>query len=111
MRQVRYGCVASFHWACMSMTVRIMLSPKLDVEASNALAEALLEERGANVVLDASEVRHLGAHAIQVLVTAAHGWMRDGKSLKLENLPDEQSVLLTSIGLPPSHFMTMENAG
>ncbi len=92
------------------MTARIELVSKLDTDAADALAEALQEKRGADLVLDAGSVEHFGAHAVQVLVMASHSWAQDGNALTLENLPDEQVEKLTSIGLSPSYFMTVENA-
>jgi chemotaxis protein CheX len=92
------------------MTARIELVSKLDTDASDALAQALIEKRGADLVLDASGVEHMGAHAVQILVIASHSWKQDGNALTLENLPDDQVEQLTSIGLPPSKFMTVENA-
>ncbi len=58
-------------------TWRVRLASTLDMAAARPLAQELLAARGADVVIDASEVRHLGAQCLQVLTSAARTWQAD----------------------------------
>lgn len=56
---------------------RVRLAPALDMAAARPLAHELLAARGADLSIDASEVRHLGAQCLQVLASAALTWQAD----------------------------------
>ena len=53
----------------------------LDLGAAAALKAALLERRGADLRVDASEVQHLGGQCAQVLAAATATWAADGAAL------------------------------
>ena len=56
---------------------RVRLAPTLDMAAARPLAHELTAARGADLLIDASEVRHLGAQCLQVLGSAALTWQAD----------------------------------
>jgi len=58
-----------------SQTLR--LPAVLDILAAAPLAERLLSMRGSDLVLDASEVTHLGGQCLQVLLAASKTWKAD----------------------------------
>ena len=60
----------------------LQLDDKLDVTRAKALAAALLEFRGAPVVVDASAVQHLGAQCAQVLLAARRSWQEAGHAFR-----------------------------
>ena len=79
----------------------IRLAAKLDLKASTELVETLRARRGADLTLDGSEVSHLGAHAVQTLLVAAHTWSRDGHALVCANLTDQALEQLGVLGIDP----------
>lgn len=58
------------------------LDDKLDVTKARSLAAALVERRGAPVVVDASAVQHLGAQCAQVLLSARRSWQDAGHDFR-----------------------------
>ncbi len=81
------------------MSARLELDSRLDLRASEALAEALRERRGADLVIDAGAVDHLGAHALQTLLIAAKSWGDDGYSFRCENLSSAARNQLAVFGV------------
>ncbi len=89
-------------------TEQIRLEGKLDLAASERLAEALRAVRGKPVAIDASGVTTLGAHAVQTLLVGAASWRGDGRSFRLGGLPDAAVDQLRVLGLTPEAFSTEE---
>lgn len=56
----------------------LTLDSMLDVTHAATLAGALLGQRGKDIVVDASDVQHLGAQCGQLLVAARRTWAADG---------------------------------
>jgi chemotaxis protein CheX len=63
------------------MTATIALPPRLDFVAATQLGEDLRRLRGQPVTIDCADVSMLGAAALEVLVSAAGSWRRDGVAL------------------------------
>jgi chemotaxis protein CheX len=63
---------------------RLKLPEVLDLAAAAPLAKSFLSRRGAELAVDASRVRRLGAQCLQVLLAAAATWKADGVRLCLE---------------------------
>ncbi len=61
----------------------VVLAPVLDLPAAGPLAAALLERRGAPLVIDASAVERLGGQCLQVLLAAHATWHCDGKAFRI----------------------------
>lgn len=81
------------------MTGRLDLAPKLDLPASEALAGALRDQRGSDLVVDAAAVTHIGGHALQTLLVAARSWARDQKTFSVENVGPKMSAQLEMLGM------------
>ena len=64
------------------MTV-LPLDPKLDLTKVAALTDTIRSHKGSDLVIDATEVTHLGALGLQVLVSAAKSWRDSGHSLMI----------------------------
>ncbi|WP_415183598.1 STAS domain-containing protein [Phaeovulum sp.] len=56
----------------------LVLEPRLDLSTVGALAASLLAHAGADLLLDAGKVTHLGGLGLQVLLAAADEWRNAG---------------------------------
>lgn len=83
-----------------SLDSAVMLPECLDSAAASAVKDMLLARRGSPLVVDASQVRRVGAQSLQVLIAAARTWQADGQSYRLTNSSAELLDTLTLIGLP-----------
>src|SRR5690606_9934258 len=63
---------------------RLKLSSVLDLNEASTLHGRLMELRGSDIKIDASEVERLGVPCAQVLVAGAHAWHSDKKSFAVE---------------------------
>ena len=61
----------------------VPLPAVLDLSAASSLASALLERRGAAVVLDGAGVERVGGQCLQVLLAACATWRADGKDFAI----------------------------
>lgn len=77
--------------ASNSHTRTIVLPQVLDLRAATPLASEFLASRGDQVVIDASNVEKIGAQCIQVILSAAQTWERDGMLFSLTG-PSEALV-------------------
>jgi chemotaxis protein CheX len=68
---------------------RLQLPEVLDLTAAAPLAQSFLSYRGAELSVDASRVRRVGAQCLQVLLAAAVTWSADGLRLRLEKPTEE----------------------
>lgn len=80
-------------------TKRVRLPSRLDTSAATELKETLTKARGADLTLDADEVRWLGAAAAQVLVAAGAAWRKDGKRLSIAKPTPELANCARLMGL------------
>lgn len=77
----------------------LALDPTLDVTHAATLAGLLLGLRGKNIIVDASEVQHLGAQCAQLLVSAKRTWGTDGQALRFEKPSAEFIENIRLLGL------------
>ena len=79
----------------------LTLDARLDLRAAGPLAQAIIARRGADLVMDAHAVDHLGALAFQVLRAAAKTWAEDGHTLGLAGASAELADQLALLGFTP----------
>lgn len=84
------------------MTAELSLSPRLDLAAARPLAQAILAERGKDLMIDAGKVTHLGGLCLQVLASAAMTWRGDGRALALSPRSGDFDAALAIFGLAPA---------
>jgi chemotaxis protein CheX len=77
----------------------LALDATLDVTHAAPLAGLLLGLRGKDIIIDASEVQHLGAQCGQLLVSAKRTWKTDGHALRLEKASADFVENLRLLGL------------
>ncbi|MBE3639084.1 STAS domain-containing protein [Mangrovicoccus algicola] len=90
------------------MTREIALPARIDHPAVEALYAEVKEARGEDLALDASQVSHLGASGLQLLIAAANSWTRDGHILSLRDPSEKFSEHLQMLGLELSYFSKAE---
>jgi chemotaxis protein histidine kinase CheA/anti-anti-sigma regulatory factor len=78
----------------------LQLAEVLNLSAAAPLAKALTQMRGADAVIDASQVQRAGAQCIQVLLSAASTWSAEGASLRIINRSDDFIACLQLVGIP-----------
>ncbi len=83
---------------------RLDLPSRLDLNAADELAEALEHLRETPLDLDASQVTHLSALCLQVLVAARLQWQQDGTPLRLLEPSDDFTAGLARLGVPTTFF-------
>ena len=83
-----------------SVSECLMLPDCLDASAAFELKEMLQARRGSTLVIDASQVRRVGAQSLQILVASARTWEADGQSYRVTNSSSELLDAITLIGLP-----------
>jgi len=74
------------------------LPETMDRKAVLALQRTLLDQRGADAVLDASQVRRMGGLAIEMLIAARKQWQSDGKTLSIRDASDQFVTALEAVG-------------
>lgn len=82
------------------MDMPFMVLPVRLVDAA-ALAESLLTRRGKSLELRAGQVEQVGTAALQVLLSAAATWRKDGHSLRLAESSPALDIALTTLGIAP----------
>lgn len=82
-----------------------VLPETLDLCAAAPIASHLLEARGNQLRVDASNVRKIGAQCMQVIVSAYLTWERDGLTLTLVNPSKEFVDAFRLAGLDVSKFI------
>jgi len=83
------------------MSEPIKLGAKLDLSAASVLAADLKKCKDPEVVLDLSEVRHLGALCLQVMLAAASSALSEGRKLVCLNASDRVIDQLRVMGMTP----------
>jgi chemotaxis protein CheX len=74
----------------------LQLAEVLDLTVAAPLAQSLISRRGADLTVDASHVRRVGAQCLQVLLSAEATWKADGMRLSLDN-PTEDFLKGTAL--------------
>jgi chemotaxis protein CheX len=88
------------------MSAGMTLASELDIKAAAPLAAGLIAARGADLVLDASQVERVGAQCLQVLLSAAATWGADGQELAIEAPSAAFAEAVRIAGLDLSHVAT-----
>lgn len=83
------------------MSATVQLAPRLDLPAASTLATTLKEHSDGELVLDMSEVKHLGALCLQVILSAATSAVDAGRSVSLINVSDRVIDQLRVMGMTP----------
>lgn len=65
------------------MTTRIEPLEILNAQGAQHLLDAIQQARGNPVTIDFSQIRHLGAQAVQVLLSARKSWADDGHAFEI----------------------------
>ena len=77
----------------------VTLPARLDSASARLLASELAEREDAALVLDATELKMIGAMGAEVLIAAARTWAATGRSLSLDGLPEKIRDDLDLLGL------------
>lgn len=87
-----------------------MLLEVLDIKAALPLAEGLLAQRGAELMIDASRVERLGAQSLQILLSAVSTWHADGLSIEFIEPSESFIQSLELFGIDPESFLNGSHA-
>lgn len=82
------------------------LPETFDRKAVSAFARTLLDHRGADAVLDASEVQRMGTLAVEMLISARKQWQMDGKTLSIRDASDPFLSAIEAVGASVDHIQT-----
>lgn len=92
------------------MAESISLKERLDTAAATDLCEALSNmPASSKVVLDASAVTHFGAQTLQVILSAADTFSKQGGSVTCSGITDRAEGQLAAMGIASSDLMEMSN--
>ena len=91
------------------MTETIRLPERLDLSTIGPLADALRQRIGADLILDAGEVSHIGGLGAQVLLSAAALWRATGQSLTLTGETHDFLAQTAELGVSVADIHVMED--
>ena len=80
------------------MTARLTLPEKLDTSAVPELIASLQAKQGSDLALDGTDLRQIGALAVQTIIVAANDWQDAGHSMTFENVIADVEKQLTLLG-------------
>lgn len=83
------------------MSETIVLAPKLDLSAASELMTILRAQDAAEVEIDMSEVKHLGALCLQVLLAAAKTSRTENRTITITNTSDRVIDQMRVMGMTP----------
>lgn len=83
------------------MSNPVVLTSKLDLSAASGMANTFRENTDAEVVVDFSEVKLLGALCLQVLLSAATSLNAQGRKLQFTNVPERVLEQMRVMGMTP----------
>ncbi|WP_299671906.1 STAS domain-containing protein [uncultured Roseobacter sp.] len=83
------------------MSEPIVLASRLDLPAASALKTQLKAQTEGDLILDLSEVKHLGALCLQVMLAAATTAVAAGRSVSVINATDRVTDQLRVMGMTP----------
>ena len=95
--------------ADMEMQCTVELSPHLGGAAVEALLEQLSSHRGANLVVDASKVKRVGAQCLQVILSASRTWAAEGVGFRIDSPSERFSDVASGLGLDEIQKLSSEN--
>ena len=78
----------------------VLLPEVLDVRAAAPLAGELMDRRGRDLELDASNVRRLGGQCLQVLLAAESCWKAEGLGFRVLSPSSDFNEGLALLGAP-----------
>jgi chemotaxis protein CheX len=78
---------------------RLVLPPKLDRAAALVLARELSGRCGTDIELDARRTAVAGTLAVQVILSAAQTWRRNGHAFRLSGLGPDVRAQIGLLGL------------
>lgn len=81
------------------MANRLVLNAKLDTSSAGPLRDELVAAHGQDLVLDASDVEHIGALCAEVLMSVRHLWRQSDASITIENASSQLIDNLNQMGL------------
>ena len=87
----------------------VLLESSLGLAAAKPLAEMLLSKRETDVVLDASEIEHLGGACFQVLLSAQKTWRNDNTKFCILNGSPAFDEALIRFGYSKDIFLEQED--
>lgn len=90
------------------MTVHVQLHDRLDYQSVPPLLTELKAIDDAEIVIDAGQVRHLGALSLQVLLSTIKTRQEAGKSTHITNASDSCVDLLSLFGFTPENITQPE---
>ena len=83
------------------MSDPLILSARLDLPATSALLASLKERDEGDLILDMSEVKHMGALCMQVMLSAAKTAAATDRSFSVINSSDRVVEQLRVMGMTP----------
>jgi chemotaxis protein CheX len=92
----------------MSAPVVYSLPSRLDLTTAAALRADLQDRAGADLMLDASSLTHLGTPGLQVLLAARRTWSEEGLTLAIAEAPASVLDQLRQFGLSLSDLVTAD---
>lgn len=93
------------------MTEFIKLPSSMDLVAAPILLENILEKKGYDIELDASNVQHLGGQCLQILLAAKATWEDSNHMFEIKNPSEEFVEYLKIMGLMLSDLKNIEQRG
>ncbi len=83
------------------MTTPVVLTQKLDLAAATSLMTTLRASKDEEVVVDMSEVKHLGALCMQVLLAVATALNSEGRKMTVIEASDRVIDQMRVMGMTP----------
>lgn len=83
------------------MSDPITLAPRLDLPAASALMTTLKDHKDGDLIMDLSEVSHLGSLCLQVMIAAATSAVAAGRAVSVLNASDRVIDQLRVMGMTP----------
>ncbi|MBP1853093.1 STAS domain-containing protein [Rhizobium halophytocola] len=84
------------------------LAAVLDLNEASNLKANLLSLRGKPLSIDASAVERVGAQCVQVLMSAAQTWEKDGKPFLISKASEAFKMTMQLIGVNVEHLLAKE---
>ncbi|PZO65482.1 MAG: hypothetical protein DI498_09200 [Paracoccus denitrificans] len=88
----------------MGAVMSVILPARLDLATVTEVAEQIIAWRGQPLVIDASELRHLGGLGLQLLLAVQATWQADGLPFAVIHPSDAYELGLRTFGLETGHF-------
>lgn len=93
--------IDSDHTGGGHMTTPVVLAPKLDLAAASSLMTTLRASEDDEIIIDMSEVKHIGALCMQVLLSIANDLNSNGRKMTITDVSDRVIDQLRVMGMTP----------